>query len=226
MFENAFKYVDDILRKDAGCSTALDYVEQSSWILFLKYLDEFENDRAASVALTGTKYQPIIKPEFQWKNWAAPKGKDGKIDLNVALTGDDLLDFINEKLWKYLAGFKATATDPDTLDYKIGEIYGEVKNKLQSGYNIREIITAFDELKFGSAENKHEMSVLYEDKIKGMGNAGRNGGEYYTPRPLIRAMVQIIDPKVGERVYDPAVGSAGFLCEAYDHMRPINEFDW
>jgi len=219
MFENAFKYVDDILRKDAGCSTALDYVEQSSWILFLKYLDEFENDRSASAALTGAKYEPIIKPEFQWKTWAAPKGKDGKIDLNAALTGDDLLDFINEKLWKYLAGFKQTATDPDTLEYKIGEIYGEVKNKLQSGYNIREIITAFDELKFGSAENKHEMSVLYEDKIKGMGNAGRNGGEYYTPRPLIRAMVKIIDPKVGERVYDPAVGSAGFLCEAYDHMR-------
>lgn len=219
MFENAFKYVDDILRKDAGCSTALDYVEQSSWILFLKYLDDFENDRVAAAALTGAKYQPIIEPKYQWKTWAAPKDSLGKLDHNKAMTGDDLLDFINEDLWKYLAGFKKSAIYPDTLEYKIGEIYSEIKNKLQSGYNIREIIDQFDQLRFGSAAEKHEMSVLYEEKIKGMGNAGRNGGEYYTPRPLIRAMVKIVDPKVGERVYDPAVGSAGFLVEAYEHMR-------
>jgi type I restriction enzyme M protein len=219
MFENAFKYVDDILRKDAGCSTALDYVEQSSWILFLKYLDDFENDRSAAAALTGAKYRPIIESKYQWKTWAAPKDSSGKLDHNLAMTGDDLLDFINEDLWKYLAAFKKSAVDPDTLEYKIGEIYSEIKNKLQSGYNIREIIDQFDQLRFGSAAEKHEMSVLYEEKIKGMGNAGRNGGEYYTPRPLIRAMVKIMDPKVGERVYDPAVGSAGFLVEAYEHMR-------
>ncbi len=219
MFENAFKYVDDILRKDAGCSTALDYVEQSSWILFLKYLDDFENDLSASAALTGAKYKPIIEKKYQWKSWAAPKDASGKLDHNLAMTGDDLLDFINEDLWKYLAAFKKSAVDPDTLEYKIGEIYSEIKNKLQSGYNIREIIDQFDQLRFGSAAEKHEMSVLYEEKIKGMGNAGRNGGEYYTPRPLIRAMVQIVDPKAGERVYDPAVGSAGFLVEAYEHMR-------
>ncbi len=219
MFENAFKAVDDILRKDAGCSTALDYVEQSSWILFLKYLDDFEADRADSAALTGKPYSPIIIEEFRWSTWAAPKTQDGKIDYNTALTGDDLRDFVNEKLWKYLASFKQTATDPATLEYKIGEIYSEIRNKLQSGYNIREIINRFDELRFGSAAEKHEMSALYEEKIKGMGNAGRNGGEYYTPRPLIKAIVQAVNPKVGETVYDPAVGSAGFLVEAYEHMR-------
>ena len=134
------------------------------------------------------------------------------------MTGQDLLTFVNDKLWPYLASFKQSSTDPETLEYKIGEIFSEVRNKLQSGYNLREIVTRFDELKFESADNKHEMSSLYEDKIKAMGNAGRNGGEYYTPRPLIRAMVKIVDPKVGETVYDPACGSAGFLVEAFHHM--------
>lgn len=218
MFENAFKYVDDILHKDAGCSTALDYVEQSSWILFLKYLDDLEQDRALKATLKNQKYKPLIESAFQWDTWASPKTSDGKIDHNNALTGDDLLDFVNRSLWPYLSSFKQTSDDPETLEYKIGEIFSEVRNKLQSGYNLREIVTRFDELKFESAENKHEMSALYEDKIKGMGNAGRNGGEYYTPRPLIRAMVKIVDPKVGETVYDPACGSAGFLVEAFHHM--------
>ena len=218
MFENAFKYVDDILRKDAGCSTALDYVEQSSWVLFLKYLDDLENDRSIKAQLKNEKYSPILSPEFQWDVWAAPKTSEGKLDHNKALTGQDLLTFVNDKLWPYLASFKQSSTDPETLEYKIGEIFSEVRNKLQSGYNLREIVTRFDELKFESADNKHEMSSLYEDKIKAMGNAGRNGGEYYTPRPLIRAMVKIVDPKVGETVYDPACGSAGFLVEAFHHM--------
>lgn len=219
MFENAFKYVDDILRKDSGCSTALDYVEQSSWVLFLKYLDDLEEERATRAILQNEVYTPIISQEFQWDTWAAPKTADGKFDHNIALTGDDLMEFVNTKLWPYLASFKKTATDPETLEYKIGEIFSEIRNKLQSGYNLREIVTKFDELRFESAVNKHEMSALYEDKIKGMGNAGRNGGEYYTPRPLIRAMVSVIDPKVGETVYDPACGSAGFLVEAFHHMR-------
>jgi type I restriction enzyme M protein len=219
VFENAFKQVDDILHKDAGCSTELDYVEQSSWILFLKYLDDFETERAESAALTGKPYKPIIDEKYRWRSWAAPKGPDGKIDLNKALTGDDLLDFINTDLWRYLAAFKQSATSANTIEYKIGEIFGEIKNKISSGYNLREIVDRFDELRFGSATEKHEMSSLYEDKIKNMGNAGRNGGEYYTPRPLIRAIIKVIDPQVGETVYDPAVGSAGFLCEAFEYMR-------
>jgi type I restriction enzyme M protein len=219
MFENAFKAVDDILHKEAGCSTELDYVEQSSWVLFLKYLDDFETERADVASLAGASYTPIMREEYRWRSWAAPKGQNGKTDLNTALTGDDLLDFVNKDLWGYLAAFKQSAASPKTIEYKIGEIFGELKNKIYSGYNLREIIDRFDELRFGSAVDKHEMSSLYEDKIKNMGNAGRNGGEYYTPRPLIRAIVDVIDPKVGEKVYDPAVGSAGFLCEAYEYMR-------
>jgi type I restriction enzyme M protein len=135
------------------------------------------------------------------------------------MTGDDLRDFVNQKLFPYLTGFKQRATGPNTIEYKVGEIFGEIKNKIQSGYNLREIIDFIDELRFGSQTEKHELSHLYEAKIKNMGNAGRNGGEYYTPRPLIRAMVQVVAPKVGERIYDGAAGSAGFLCEAFDFLK-------
>ncbi len=219
MFENTFKNVDDILHKDSGCSSELDYVEQTSWVLFLKYLDDLERDREVSAELEGKSYANIIEPAFRWESWAAPKGAAGKIDHNVALTGDDLIDFVNGKLFRYLADFKVSAERPDSIEYKIGEIFSEIRNKIQSGYNLREVLNLVDELRFRSSVEKHEMSHLYEDKIKNMGNAGRNGGEYYTPRPLIKAIVDVVNPRLGETVYDGAVGSAGFLCEAYEHMR-------
>ncbi len=219
MFEQVFKNVDDILWKEAGCTTELDYVEQSSWLLFLKYLDGFEQDRAAEAALKGKKYAYILDKPYRWDVWAAPKDKNGQLDHHAALTGDDLRDFVNQKLFPYLHSFKQKASGPDTIEYKIGEIFGEIKNKIQSGYNLREIIDRMDELRFRSQTEKHELSHLYEAKIKNMGNAGRNGGEYYTPRPLIRAIVRVVAPKIGETIYDGAVGSAGFLCEAYDYLK-------
>src|SRR5678815_5450814 len=134
-------------------------------------------------------------------------------------TGDDLRDFVNKKLFPYLHGFKQRATGPNTIEYKIGEIFAEIKNKISSGYNLREIIDHIDELRLRSQTEKHELSHLYEAKIKNMGNAGRNGGEYYTPRPLIRAMIKVVKPELGQKIYDGAVGSAGFLCEAYDYLK-------
>ena len=298
MFEQAFKNIDDVLWKDAGCTSELDYTEQSSWLLFLKYLDTLESDKATEAALDGKKYSHILDKPYRWETWAAPKVTDpsagsgnglakngaqdlsrsqvtdpsagsgnglskngsqdlsrsqvsdpsagsgnglsksgsqdlsrslslskgqnpsnSKIDHNTALTGDDLIQFVNAKLFPYLHGFKAKATGPNTIEYKIGEIFGEIKNRIQSGYNLREIIDHIDELRFASQTEKHELSHLYEAKIKNMGNAGRNGGEYYTPRPLIRAMVQVIKPKIGEKIYDGACGSAGFLCEAFDYLK-------
>lgn len=219
MFEQAFKNIDDVLRKEAGCTTELDYTEQTSWLLFLKYLDALEQDKAMEAELEGRSYTFIIDLPYRWESWAAPKGKDGKLDHNTALTGDDLRDFVNLKLFPYLHGFKEKAAGPNTLEYKIGEIFGEIKNKISSGYNLREIIDHIDELRFQSQTEKHELSHLYEAKIKNMGNAGRNGGEYYTPRPLIRAIVKVVQPKVGERIYDGAVGSAGFLCESFDYLK-------
>lgn len=219
MFEQVFKNIDDVLWKEAGCGSELDYTEQSSWLLFLKYIDGLEADKAVEAELDGKKYTHILDKPYRWGAWAAPKGKDGKIDHNAAKTGDDLRDFVDQKLFPYLQGFKQRATGPNTIEYKIGEIFGEIKNKIRSGYNLREIIDHMDELRFRSQTEKHELSHLYEAKIRNMGNAGRNGGEYYTPRPLIRAMVKVVNPKIGERIYDGAVGSAGFLCESFDYLR-------
>ncbi|GAB1231564.1 N-6 DNA methylase [Ferrigenium sp. UT4] len=219
MFEQTFKNIDDVLRKEAGCASELDYTEQSSWLLFLKYLDALEASRAMEAELEGRKYTYLLDKPYRWETWAAPKGKDGKLDHNAAMTGDDLRDFVNQQLFPYLHRFKEKAANSKTLEYKIGEIFGEIKNRIQSGYNLRDIIDHIDELRFGSQVEKHELSHLYEAKIKNMGNAGRNGGEYYTPRPLIRAMVQVVNPKIGETIYDGACGSAGFLCEAFDYLR-------
>lgn len=219
MFETTFRNLDDTLRKDAGCSSELDYIEQTSWVLFLKYLDDFEADREAAAKLNGERYQRILSDEYAWTTWAMPKKVDGKLDYNKALTGDDLKNFVDNKLFPYLKSFRVTAERADSIEYKIGEIFHELKNKLQNGYTLREVITKVDELRFRSNEEKHEMSSLYEDKIKNMGNAGRNGGEYYTPRPLIKTIVKVVSPKLGDKVYDGAVGSAGFLCEAYEYMR-------
>jgi type I restriction enzyme M protein len=217
-FEQAFKNIDDVLRKDAGSTSELDYTEQTSWLLFLKYLDALEQDRAMEAELQGNAYEFIVAEPFRWATWAAPKTPNGRIDYNRALTGDDLRGFVDQELFPYLRGFTQRATGPNTIEYKIGEIFGEIKNRFQSGYNLRDVIDIIDGLRFRSQTEKHELSHLYEAKIRNMGNAGRNGGEYYTPRPLIRAMVRVVDPKVGERIYDGALGSAGFLCESFDYL--------
>ena len=217
MFEQAFKNIDDILHKDAGCGSELDYVEQTSWVLFLKYLTNLEKDNQTTALLIGESYQAIIQPDFAWEAWAAPKLKNGNIDHN-ALTGDDLLDFVNNKLFPYLKSFKTNADNANTIQYKIGEIFSELKNRIQSGYNLREIISLVDGLSFKTHKEKCEMSHLYEGKIKNMGNAGRNGGEYYTPRPLIKTIVKVVNPHIGQTIYDGAVGSAGFLVEAFNYL--------
>lgn len=219
MFEQAFNNIDQALRNEAGCQSELDYTEQTSWLLFLKYLDDLEQDRADHAALSGKPYARIIDEDYRWEAWAAPKGDDGEIDHNAALTGDDLINFVDDQLFPYLEGFRERASDSQTIEYKIGEIFAEIRNKFASGYTLRDVIDVIDGLRFRSQAEKHELSHLYEAKIKRMGNAGRNGGEYYTPRPLIRAMIQVVQPKVCETIYDGACGSGGFLCEAFDFLR-------
>lgn len=219
MFEQTFKNIDDVLWKEAGCATELDYTEQTSWILFLKYLDDLEKANEQKALLAGKTYQPIIDTGHRWSVWAAPKKKDGTFDQDKAKTGPDLIDYVDRDLFPYLQGFRTRAEGPNTIEYKIGEIFSEIKNRFQSGYSLREALELMDQLSFRSQDQKHELSHIYEAKLKNMGNAGRNGGEYYTPRPLIRAMMQVIDPKIGERIYDGACGSAGFLCEAFDYLR-------
>ena len=218
-YESTFNAIDAILRNEAGCSNELDYIEQTSWLLFLKYLDDLESLREQEAELDGKEYHRIITGFNRWSAWAAPKNSKGELDVVNAMTGDDLVKFVNQTLFTSLQQFKKSAASSDTLEYKIGEIFSELRNKINSGYNMREIINKIDSLHFQSADDKHEMTVLYEDKIKRMGNAGRNGGEYYTPRPLIRTIVKVVNPRIGETVYDPACGSAGFLCEAFNYMQ-------
>lgn len=219
MFEQTFKNIDKILRNAGGSQTEMDYIEQTSWILFLKYLDDLEKDKATAAELEGRVYKPILAKEYQWNTWAMPLGKDGKIDHHKALTGDDLIAFVKLKLFPYLEKFKTDAENSDTLEYKIGEIFSELDCKVKSGYSLREIIELIGKLRFRTNDEKYELSHLYEDKIKNMGNAGRNGGEYYTPRPLIKTIVAMVDPKIGDKIYDGAVGSAGFLVEAFDYLK-------
>lgn len=219
MFENAFNNIDRAMRNDEGLSSELDYAEQTSWLLFLKYLDDLEQERQDQAELEGRDYTPILDEAYRWQTWAAPKGASGELDHNAAKTGQDLIDFVNGKLFPYLKTFNTSDADADTLEYKVGEIFSELANRFRSGYSLREVIDIVDTLDFGSTDAKHELSDLYETRIKRMGNAGRNGGEYYTPRPLIRAMIKVVDPKIGETIYDGACGSAGFLCEAWDYLR-------
>ena len=223
MFEQTFRNIDDVLRKDAGCSSELDYTEQTSWMLFVKYLDDFEEERSKRAALEGRSYDRIFDERHRWSAWAAPRKTDGSFNHDTALTGDDLIAFVNADLFPYLEGFKRRAAGPDTIEYKIGEIFGEIQNRFRSGYTLRDALELVDTLRFGSQQEKHELSQLYEEKIQRMGNAGRNGGEYYTPRPLIRAIVKVVKPEIGDRIYDGAVGSAGFLCEAYDYLVKEND---
>ena len=219
MFDQTFKNIDDMLWKDAGCSSELDYVEQTSWILFLKYLEDLEKERKRTFELTGRDYAPILSTQYRWDTWAAPKDAQGKIDYSRTRTGDELLDFVNYNLFPYLKQFNKRTDCEDSIESKIGEIFCEIRNKLQSGHTLRDVIDQVDELSFKSRKEKHQMSVLYEDKIKYMGNAGRNGGEYYTPRPLIRTIVKVIEPEIGETIYDGALGSAGFLAESYEYLK-------
>lgn len=224
MFEQSFKNIDDILHRDAGCATELDYIEQTSWILFLKYLDDLEETKRKEAVLKNEQYEFIIVSEFRWSVWAEPKTTEGKLDINKALTGDDLRDFVNLKLFPYLKKFKIDNNENQaTIEYKIGEIFSELKNRIESGYRLREILDIVDPMHFRTDSDKHELSHLYEAKIKNMGNAGRNGGEYYTPRPLIKTIVTVVIPKIGDTIYDGACGSAGFLVESFDYLKQSKE---
>ena len=133
-FEQTFKNIDDVLWKEAGCTTESDYTEQTSWMLFLKYLDDLEQERALRAELDGKRYSFIIDPPYRWSAWAAPKTPDGAFDHKNALTGPDLIDFVNGKLFPYLRGFKTRADNPNTIEYKISEIFGEIPNKFRRGY--------------------------------------------------------------------------------------------
>ena len=217
-YEQTFKNIDNILRTDEGCGSELDYIEQKSWILFLKYLDDLEKTRQMEAMLQDIAYTPIIAEGYRWSDWAMPRTASGEYDIHNALVGDDLIEFVRGKLFPYLKKFSSDSSSGVGIESKIGVIFNAITNKIASGYNLRDILEQVDGLKFQTSEQRHELTFLYESSLNKMGNAGRNGGEYYTPRPLIRKIVEVVNPEIGKTVYDGACGSAGFLCEAYSYM--------
>lgn len=215
--KNKIDRITDILRRDDGISGAMHYTEQISWILFLKFLDDYEVNKADEAELTGKEYDYLLREDLRWEHWAAPKDENGKLDLK-ALTGDDLIEVVNNQLFPYLKDFKINETDPSSMKYKIGAIFEYLDNRIISGHTLREIINLIDDLNFQSSDELFELSHIYEDLLKGMGSDGGNSGEFYTPRSVIKAMVEAVDPKVGESIYDGAAGSCGFLVEAYEFL--------
>ena len=218
--------ITDILRRDDGISGAMHYTEQISWILFLKFLHDYENNKYDEAQLEGSKYKFVIDPAFRWDSWACPKlssalrgeGPGVRADLKKQQTGDDLKNFVNGQLFPYLKKFKTQTQEVRTLQYKIGSIFEFLDNRINSGHTLREVLDIIDSLNFQSSEDLFELGLVYENLLKGMGSDGGNSGEFYTPRPVIEAIVKAVDPKPGQTVYDGAVGSAGFLIAAYNHM--------
>jgi type I restriction enzyme M protein len=172
MFEQTLKALDDIMFQEPGCNSELDYAEQSSWMLFLKYLDDLEEERQAEALMANTAFAPLFDTKYRWSAWAKPKTEDGKPDLDKMLIGQDLVDFVNNDLMAYLRGFKQTAADPFSIQAKIGEIFGEVRNKFGNGYMLRDALDKIDQLNFGTQDQKSELSDLYETRMQKHGQRG------------------------------------------------------
>lgn len=214
--QNKIDKITDILRRDDGISGAMHYSEQISWILFLKFLDDYEMNLKDLAFLDGKDYKSILEEKFSWSVWAAPK-KDGKLDVKNALSGSDLLEFVNKELFPYLKNFKNN-DDFKSIEYKIGGIFEFIDNRIANGHTLREVINLVDEISFNKEDEVFALGEVYEKLLKDMGSDGGNSGEFYTPRPLIKAMVEVIDPKAKERIYDPSCGSCGFLVESFLHI--------
>lgn len=197
-----------VLRQDDNTNSLLDYVEQISWLLFLKCLEELDQKRRAEAEFEGKSYSPILAQKYQWSTWTNP-------DPSKKLTGPELLKFLADDLFPYLRGLQGNSARS-----VIRSLFDDAPSKmLKDGAILRDAIDAVQLIQFETAEDVHTLSHLYESMLAKLGREGGMGGEFYTPRPIIEFIVKLADPKVGESIYDPAMGSAGFLVEAYKHMR-------
>jgi len=202
---SVIKAARDAMRKDAGLNGDIDRIPQLAWMLFLKAFDGLEENRE----ITDAKYRPAIEAPFRWRDWAA--------DPNGA-TGDTLVEFVNTQLLPYLRGLTGTgAHDPRDV---LAAVFKETNNRMLSGYLLRDVVNKVDEINFASSDDIHTMAHLYESMLKDMRDAAGDSGEFYTPRPVIRFMVQQVGPQLGEIVSDPACGTGGFLVEALEELEP------
>jgi len=201
---SAIKTARDIMRKDAGLSTDVDRIPQLSWILFLKCFDDLEQRRL----VLGAKHRDVIGAPYRWRDWAADEDRGG--------TGEELLEFVNGDLFPYLRGLVGTEKG-DQRDV-IAAIFRETYNRMLSGYLLRDVVNLVNRVNFNSSDDIHTLSHLYESMLREMRDAAGTNGEFYTPRPVVRFMVDRLAPQLGETVYDPAAGTCGFLVEAYEFM--------
>jgi len=219
--QNKIDRITDILRRDDGISGAMHYTEQISWILFLKFLNDYEENKADEAILDGKEYEYVLRQDLRWNTWASPKDDHGN-KIIKSRSGSDLIEFVNDSLFPYLQNFKTNTSNIKSVKYKIGAIFEYLDNRIASGHTLREVLDIIDGLDFQSSDELFELSQIYENLLKGMGSDGGNSGEFYTPRAIIKAMVECVDPKVeGETkdtIYDGAIGSAGFLVEAFEYM--------
>jgi len=211
---SAIKTARDIMRKDAGLSTDVDRIPQLSWVLFLKCFDDLEQRRM----LMGGRYRDVIEAPYRWRDWAA--------DEDRGRTGEELIEFVNDELFPYLRGLVGTQEN-DQRDV-IAAIFRETYNRMLSGYLLRDVVNLVDRIDFNVSDDIHTLSHLYESMLREMRDAAGTNGEFYTPRPVVRFMVDRVAPQIGETVYDPAAGTCGFLVETYDYMRKQQQTveDW
>jgi type I restriction enzyme M protein len=208
------------MRKDKGLNGELDRLPMLTWIMFLKFLDDLERMQEDEVALAGKQFVPAIDAPYRWRDWAAKK--DG-------LTGPDLIRFLAAEeltrpdgkkgagLFTYLRGLRGRNGGRDRRDV-IATVFRGLSNRMESGYLLRDVINLIDGIHFDSSEEIHTLSRLYEGLLREMRDSAGDSGEFYTPRSVIRFIVEVVNPKLGEVVLDPACGTGGFLTESYVHL--------
>ena len=196
----------DILRMDDGVG-ASNYIEQFSWLLFLKIFENIEEELKELSSARGQKYQDVIEKEYKWSSWAKKDWKDK----------DELLHFVNQKLFPYLGNLQGTPEKE-----KVAGIFREITNRMRSAHTILDTVDVLDQIEISDFQDTHLLSQAYEEILQEMVGKGGWSGEYYTPRPLIRLMIKIINPKIGETILDPFVGSAGFLIETFNYLQKKN----
>src|SRR6266699_1898729 len=202
------KSVRDLLRKDAGLAGDTDRLPQLTWLLFLKNLDDFEYAREEEL---GEEYEPVIAHPYRWRDWAAVEDKTQR------LTGDELLDFVNNDLIPYLG--RISGSGEHDIRTIIGTIFQGTYNRVRSGYILREVVDKLSTINFNSSDDIHAVSHFYETMLREMRDSAGDAGEFYTPRPVVRFIINRLSPQLGERILDPACGTAGFLVEAYEQLR-------
>ncbi len=198
----------DIMRKDAGLNGDLDRLPQLSWILFLKCYDDLEVRREEDAKATRQKYKPIIPPPYRWRDWASNE--------NEGATGEDLIKFVNDGLLPALRGLSGS---DERL--KVAEVFKETYSRMLSGYLLRDVVNLVDGIHFQSKDEIFTLAHLYEAMLKEMRDAAGDSGEFYTPRPVVKLIVDRTKPRLGETVLDPACGTGGFLVEAYEYLKPL-----